>query len=112
MIIRPGSGAYDRRLDGLPPIELQNMYVERTSPDVGADWVLLSFLGYTAFSGAPNIRGSHQLTDDIAGKFALELLLLSNDQVIGVGEGSAQVLDTGIVTPGSDARPVFASLRG
>jgi len=120
MLIKPGSGAYDRRLDGLPPIELQNMYVEEVSTDTGTDWVLLSFPGYSEFqSGNGCIRGSHLLTEDIANISRIEVLALVDDSILGIGSlgTSSTVLHTNIsnrVTGFENikARPFFASIRG
>ena len=50
MIILPGAHAYDRVIDGLPPVECHNMYAERVPSDVGAEWVLTQVPGEINFA--------------------------------------------------------------
>lgn len=106
MILNPGANAYDRTIDGLPPIECQNMYPERVPNEIGAEWVLVSSPGQkllSALGGAP--RGAFSsygvFNGDILAVYATTLYRVNS---AGVSTPIGTV-------PGAD-RVIFTSVRG
>lgn len=110
MILYPGSNAYGRTVDGLPPVICQNMYPERVPEELGTDWVLVSTPGQNLFSDIPGcIRGAFSSY----GVFDGDIFSVFDEGFYRTDVDGNSILIPGVPVKGlcSD-RVIFTSVRG
>jgi len=108
MILYPGADAFDRVIDGLPPVECQNLYPESVPEETGVRWALVHAPGTESFAG---FAGSPRGIFSNYGVFDGDIFSLQAGILYRIDSAGTTTAVAGPVLGGTGPA-IFASVRG